>query len=625
MRKIAAMLALLFVGATLATAQTHDMSAMTANQPNLIAGTDATVPDIVPFRLWIEQYAHATDPNFKAGMIRGLRLGDANRAQFTSIVDGYNATAVGAIDYEAPMYAEVGRVLGMVQVGLTPEGLAAFNKAMLHERTGMHISPYDYGLGESARMLKKEAEMVASRVPQGGTQMVPNFSTYFSVDLFSGNYADDSFQRTTGLGSNWTVDSGAFAIVNNQVEVTNGGPGGTAWMYYNAISQQTDGDYALTLGVVPSAGASIGIGANMAASSTPTFYGADFYNNGPWTAVGLFRCSSGSCANIFVSQQKIAAGDVLYLLKRGSSISVIHNGSLVQTYTDPNPLPAGFSGIIGTAGGGYANSFNVASGGQANIGGSISGSASGTYPAGALHTAHVTAEMGNEGGVQNGNPEIPTAYQIVSNYPSFDSSIWDDSGDPVNAVFGASISCNILGANWFIGPGFNASWNLAAGIAITVTNEDAPESAGVSSPLAGHPYAKKWTVHSHPSTIGTDGECVYPGDALLYPDMTVNSVTIPNGINIAPIDSWISFGAVLYVNPGWTPIFTTEFANAIADILWKSQPLSATFVTPQTNPITGVPVVPYPCTKRSVGQTGNPLPILGLRFKDIWRLITGGA
>lgn len=634
--------ALLVLGATLATAQTHDMSAMAT--PSVVSGHDnpGQIPDLVAYRLIAETYCNNSD--LKPMRLNAIQLSDVDQALYVAetenfcrssaaLISAYNdavetadanhATAPDQDAFWQKLYALAGTSLANIQAGVSVTGKPQIVAYLLRERDRMIVSKYDPGMPGSAA-LRRELNMFAGAPQSGG--MTANYSTYSTMGYNAVNGLD-FFSGVGGLGGSWMVDTGTFTKGSNQARVTSVGPGGIAWARYTPTGPLLASATELVVNVPPSNGV-VGVifRAQAAAWNAATYYEVAPYNNGSAIYLGLARCSAGSCANMVPLVQKpVVSGDaVIVTINSGGEISATWGGAvngvdqLVAQWTDPSPLAAGYSGIIGT-GGASMTQFEVNSASQLVIGGTVSGTTScsgGVCPIGAFHTGKVISQFGSLGGSANSQQVLPQSYLQASYTPAFSTDQLFASNDYIDGDLEVSVACTIAGAFFYHQALFGGIFTPRLGLAITTTEDlGQPGTPAPQSDIDG----KAWPNATRYQVIQM---CTYPGGPNSQtPDMNVTNVVSLRGDRLpssGPLAaSWFSAGAVLYAMPGWIVVVSSVSADMVGDYMFhKSGLFSVTLSVPQGVDL-GVQFVPYPCTKRSVGQTGNPLPIIKMTWQEL--------
>jgi hypothetical protein len=494
-RKIIGVLALIVLGVTLATAQTNTV--MTPS--NLIDGskTPDQIPITVILRFWLNSYTY--NGTIKSVAFIGLYPADsaaltkamANyQSQYSALVAPYQAAVLADVTngtstadragFWDNINSLVANTWAGLQATLSSAGLSKFTTYLNNEKSGLMLSPYDYGLGATAARNRKESQMIASMhpmVPQG-TSMTPNYSGYQSISFsFTGSGTENFSQANGPLNSNWTTLSGAFAVASNALEVSSGGSGGTAWAAYNAGgSYSSEQCSALTLDVLPSGYQLLGVATRINTSQSypsGTFYYAGFYNAVSWQGISMEKVVNGTPTSLGYYAYSMASGDHLLFCAKGTTLSANVNGTTILSVSDSS-IASGSPGIVGTNGSGTAYGWGSYGTISMQVNASLSGDTTCPCPEGATHTPSINNSDGTTGSKIVWGAVPPQDYIDDQNnvtYPESDL----EAGDEITLL--SEIQCSIAGLFFSSGP-IGQLGGLQVEIAFTMSVPNGTGSAG---------------------------------------------------------------------------------------------------------------------------------------------------
>jgi hypothetical protein len=419
------------------------------------------IPDTVILRLWLDMHTH----NGQIKSFSDARLTSVDTTALTSIMKSYrsqldalrnpyNEAVESGGSYDRTAYWDarislINTTWAAIQTNLSSVGFAQFKTYLESKKAGAQVSPNDPGLGAEAKRNLDETKMVASMagmVPQADT-MTPNYSALVEVVTISNSMSDNFERANGGLGSNWTTLSGAFSIASDNVNVSSGGSGGTAWAYYNVSgSSSTDQCSSMLLGNLPSEYQALGVAIRINTSQpfpSGTFYTAAFYNAGTWSGINVQKVVNGGVTELGSHGYSMATNDLLTFCGRGTSLTVIVNNTQAMNISDSS-ITSGAPGILGTAGSATGITWSSGNYGGAQVIGEVEGDTicSEGCP-NATHTPSITNKDSNGNGGTSTGDGVPPADQIEFeygvNYPQTDV---DGNSD---ITVSGNVVCSVLG------------------------------------------------------------------------------------------------------------------------------------------------------------------------------------
>jgi hypothetical protein len=384
-----------------------------------------------------------------------------------ALVSVNNNTVGGSLTFWRDVYALVYNTRLGLNLQLSDDGNEAFANYLQMHKQYLSVSPYDIGLGDSALNSTKELNMVASAGPMPqGMQMTSNYSK--SV-VYVVNFPASSVNNSP-FYSGWAQDTGSgngsFTTPNGQV-IPVSGPVTDTNAYWPAGGFSSFGVSSMTLGVAPHYDASgndnsIGVRTNISNNGN-NFYIAEMSGNN-YITLYSYRNNVYTWLSSWLLPSSLSSsfqtGDVLTLVTTNKNISVLYTPAnagqysgaeiIVISYTDSNPLPAGYVGISECVCGGYGT-FSGWTGGtgiSATVSGTISGNTTGSgWPPSTMHTPRVVNTKGSLGATKTGNAVTPSTYVNLNNQQVYS---WETNGtltspDLDNIIVGAYIFCTQVG------------------------------------------------------------------------------------------------------------------------------------------------------------------------------------
>lgn len=156
--------------------------------------------------------------------------------------------------------------------------------------------------------------------------------------------ATDNFQRGS-LGANWTVNSGGFDLVSNQIRSNSATRGAVRW---SANAFNADQFASLVIGAATGATADeLGPAVRIDTGGADSHY--DFFTRGTLDFVFLYKTVAGVRTFLTQLAMTINQGDTLRLEVQGNNLTGKVNGVTKLTATDSS-LAAGAAGVAGVRG-----------------------------------------------------------------------------------------------------------------------------------------------------------------------------------------------------------------------------------------------------------------------------------
>lgn len=218
--------------------------------------------------------------------------------------------------------------------------------------------------GDAQHMNPTTRTQVALRIRElliaVGWYTMPDFQTLTS-DTFSGGNAGTLLGRVSdaglgGTGMTWAGTDQVLAINSGHIE--KGASASTSWFNGILIPDEPDVEFSATVTTFPAAVTSLAFDVCRVGTAATDGYRLAFFSGG---TVRLRKRVSGTQTYLGTALP-IQSGDRIGLRRQGDTLSIVHNGEVVQTVTDTSIVGSGYAGISGAQDTGFVFDDVVISG-----------------------------------------------------------------------------------------------------------------------------------------------------------------------------------------------------------------------------------------------------------------------